>query len=547
MHIGNIVVLATVCVSFLAAPSAARASWVHDSTAQTLADGNWTLKVAEASGKLTVTGVTAGSGLLNFSDVETDTGGKRVTAIGKNAFSGNTALTGLVGPDVVSLGNRSFSKATALQEVHVSSDVAAIDYACFMDCAALRIFEPTDMPHVTALSGNVFGGCSSLVGDFAFDNVARIAGRTAFANTKITSIRMPSCQYIGDVETFSGCSALTNAVFSPALESIRNTVFYNCRALRAFHPTTLANCTAIGDNAFANCRAFAFALDCPALLTIGKSAFAFSNLRFLSAPKLTTLPYQAFSGCTNLIGDLAFSQAKGAIGTQCFNACSRITSFEAPNVGEIGVNAFNACKGLTNVVLSAVCTNFLNGCFASCSALERVHPFLPKGLGREFGYWPGDKRYQGSVYAGCAKLAGPLVIDGDAVTNIWQSSFNGCASLTDITIRANNLETISAYAFKGLPGGTDIWWTGRRAPERLGTQAFYPTGGAWFRLHVKSARDQAAWEALCTRTASALTDADRSRADFPGERRLIGVIASNNNYVWVLRWSDGDQTIFTLN
>jgi hypothetical protein len=523
-----------------------QAAWTYDSVAKTLSDGNWTLKVTESSGNLSVTGTTAGAGRLDLSDVETDTG-KRVTTIARDVFSNNTAITGFVGPDVVSLGRQSFSKASALEEVHVSPDLASIDYGCFMNCAALRVFEPTHMPQVTTLLGYVFSGCKALSVDFVFENVTLINGRTAFSGAPITSIRMPKCTNIGSIETFSGCTALTNVEFSSALSAIGNTTFYNCKALRTFSPTTLTNCTAIGDNAFGNCTAFTQGLTCPALLTLGRSTFSGSNIRFLHAPNLTTLTYQAFSGCTNLTGDLSFPAATAAIGMQCFNGCKAITSFHAPQVGEIGVNAFNNCKALTNVVLSATCTNFLNGAFGGCSELVHVSPFLPLNLGSDFGYWPGDKRYQGSIYSGCSKLEGPLVIDGDALTNIWQSTFNGCSALTDITIRANNLETISSYAFKNVPGGTDIWWKGRRAPASLGAQAFYPSGTKWFRIHVKSARDQAAWESLCTRTAANLTAADRNRDDFPGDRRLIGVIASNNNYAWVIRWSDGDQTVVTLN
>lgn len=525
-----------------------RAAWIYDSIGKTLSDGNWTLKVTESSGNLTVTGVTAGSGLLDFSDVESDTNGKRVMAIGRDAFSSNASVTSLIGRDIVSLGRQAFYKATALEEVHVSPDVAAIDYACFMNCSALRVFEPTEMPQVTMLYGYVFSGCKVLADDFSFPNLTRINGRTAFSGASITSVRMTNCYDIGTMETFSGCAALTNAEFSSALVSIGNTTFYNCKALRSVAPTTLADCASIGQNAFASCTAFTQGLDCPMLVTLGNGAFSGSNLRSFNAPLLTTLPYQAFAGCTNLTGDLSFPSATGSIGMQCFNKCSAITSFSAEGVGEIGVNAFNACNGLTNVVLSAGCTNFLNGCFGGCSELVKVFPFLPKNLGDVFGYWPGDKRYQGSIYSGCAKLRGPLVIDGDAVTNIWQSSFNGCASLTDITIRCNSLETISDSAFKNVPGGTDIWWTGRQAPGRLGNQAFYPSDRSkWFRIHVKGARDQVAWESLCTRTAASLTDADRNRSDFPGTKKVIGVIASNNNYAWVLRWTDGEQTVITLN
>ena len=37
----------------------------------------------------------------------------------------------------------------------------------------------------------------------------------------------------------------------------------------------------------------------------------------------------------------------------------------------------------------------------------------------------------------------------------------------------------------------------------------------------------------------------KNRADYPG-RRTIGLIAENNSYAWVVRWSVNERTLFSV-
>ena len=95
------------------------AHWALNGT--TLSDGVWTLTVSKSGNDLTVTKYLAGEGVLDFTNLERETGCK-VTVIGSRVFWGNTALTALIGPDIVALGpggDLVFDSCTSVVDVRV--------------------------------------------------------------------------------------------------------------------------------------------------------------------------------------------------------------------------------------------------------------------------------------------------------------------------------------------------------------------------------------------------------------------------------------------
>lgn len=535
--------LVTLLVAHL---SLAAVPWEYDSATGLLTNDVWSFKVSLANDSFTLVSVSAGSGELDLSDVKADTG-FAVAKLGRDIFKNNASITGINGPDIISIGNSSFWGAKGLTTARFSPELSTIEYGAFYNCSALETFYPTYIPNVTELTGYILN-CSKLTGDFHFPNLEKITGRTAFSGCAMTSFRAPKLKNLGSLETFSGCSSITNIEISSEITQIPNTFALRCSKLSNFSPSVFPKCTSIGANAFNTCPLLTNHFEFPLLETIGISAFSGCGIKHFKGPNLATIPNDAFNTCANLEGDLFFDRAD-AIGYRAFQKCTKLSSITAPLVSCVSSHSFNGCSAITNAVFSASCTQVHYGAFNSCGALENVYPFLATRLCDDFGYWPNDKRYQGSVFSGCKSLNLNLVIDSDIITNIWPASFVNCNGISNITIRTPLIDTISRQAFKNIPSGANIWWKGKRAPNSIASEAFYPTGGAngnRIRIYVKGGEDIEGWLALCTRTTDDLTEGDLAREDYPYGERLLGVIESNSNYAWVIRWSEGDPTIFGL-
>lgn len=266
-------------------------------------ENNWSLKVSASNGNLTITGYTSGSNTLDLTSCELDTGW-RVTAVGKSVFSGNTQIKGFIGPDVISLGNSSFYKTTALSSATVSDNITTLGDSAF-SYSAIKTLLPEVMPRLTTLGGFCFWYASSLVGDFEMPKITAIP-QNGFCRTKITSL------------------------YAPSVTSVAENSFYMATSLKSVHLST--NITSIGDSAFSECNVL--------------TTFYPTDM-----PKLKTLVQKAFYRTYALTGDFNMPLIT-AFNVQIFCRANKITSIVAPKATSIGKQAFYECLALTNIVLT---------------------------------------------------------------------------------------------------------------------------------------------------------------------------------------------------
>lgn len=253
---------------------------------------NWTLKVSVSEQGITITGVAGGSGNLDLTDVKQDTN-RKVVAIGDGALK--SAVTGILAPDVVSIGSQAFRYNAVL------------------------------------------------VGDLSFPKLETLGTECFSYASKITAIHAPKAVSVG-YQAFIGCSALKTVEFGDDLKNIDNgafsslpletvtlgasvtnigdKAFNSCNKIVSFSPTAFPELRSLGEQALRSTTIPA-GFDFPRLETLGKGAFESAHITAVNMPRITDVPEKAFNGCVSLSsvtlrgggvlgGPSAFNLAPGA-------------------------------------------------------------------------------------------------------------------------------------------------------------------------------------------------------------------------------------------
>ena len=192
----------------------------------------------------------------------------------------------------------------------------------------------------------------------------------------------------------------------------------------------------IDDRAFEGCSDLESVVIQDGVKYIGDAAFSNCiNLKSVTIPaSVTKIGSSVFLNCNNLIS-ITIPERVTCIGDSAFNGCSSLTSITVPeNVASIGKNAFHDCSNLTSITLPFV--------GATKDGTSNAH----------FGYIFGALFSYNNV-AEVPKSLKTVVITGG--TTIAVNAFNGCGSLTSITV-PESVTVIGKSAFKGCSSLTHI-------------------------------------------------------------------------------------------
>ena len=172
--------------------------------------------------------------------------GNSVTSIGNKLFSRCTALTSITIPNsVTSIGVDTFYLCTALTSITIPNSFISIGTRAFNSCTALTSIT---IPNSVTSIGNAFYYCTALTSITIPNSVTSIGNEAFYGCSGLTSITIPnSVTSIGN-DAFKGCTALTSITIGISVTSIGNEVFYNCSSLTSI--TIPNSVTSIGDNAF---------------------------------------------------------------------------------------------------------------------------------------------------------------------------------------------------------------------------------------------------------------------------------------------------------
>ena len=327
----------------------------------------------------------------------------------------------------------------------------------------------------------------------------------AFEGYDITSVYIPGTVKEIGLQAFHSCTNLEAVYISEGVETIGESAFYCCYALRSVYiPGTVAS---MGYGAFSNCSSLMEITLGEGIKAIPHNAFSYTyNLREIVIPdSVKSIDSYAFSGCQYLervvigsgsmlesISKYSFercdnlqyntysnasylgnednpymilvkadnqkirsceihSQTK-VIAQSAFEGCFSIKSLQIPEgVIRIGESAFSGCTSLQSITIPNSVISMGINIFNECNALESVTmPLVGKKIedGLEVDMRFGD--YFGWNVPETLKT---VVINGG--DKIGEYAFYICSGLTSITI-PDGVTSIGGQAFCGCTGLTSI-------------------------------------------------------------------------------------------
>ena len=179
----------------------------------------------------------------------------------------------------------------------------------------------------------------------------------------------------------------------------------------------------------------------------------------------------AFGWCTSLTS-INIPNSVTNIGNWAFNFCSSLISINISNsVTNIGDWAFSFCSSLISINISNSVKNIGNGAFSGCKSLPKIN--IPSSVvnmnGNPFCDWNGDLHNESKAFVYehqvlfnkdkttliAYRSKEKSYIIPNSVTNIGDSAFSECKSLTSIKI-PNSVTNIGNDVFWGCSSLTSI-------------------------------------------------------------------------------------------
>lgn len=329
----------------------------------------------------------------NNTKIKTVTVGAHATYIGSYAFAGCTNLEKLTIPNSVS--------SSAQGAYGLESSLTDINDHAFSGCVKLSEVNLSDS--VAVLKEYVFEKCTSLKQIELSDNIVAI-GAGAFAETGLTSVKLPTHVTSLSDSLFENCKDLTSAVMSERVTSIGAKTFKGCSKLTTI--TINSRVTAIGESAFENC----------------------ASLTSITIPNgVTRIDANAFAGCTNLTSITIPASVK-TIGDGAFSGCAKLATITLPDtVTSLGTGV------LDGTAYYNTASNWENGVLYNGKHLIDANAATLSGM---YTVKADTISLDAHAFEGCTALTGIDIPAG--VTKIDISMFEGCTGLTTVTVDAAN-------------------------------------------------------------------------------------------------------------
>lgn len=315
---------------------------------------------------------------------------------------------------------------------------------------------------VTEIGVDAFSVCTSLETVTLPESLQKIGEKAFSYCTSLKTINIPDSVNVIGPKAFFFCKSLTSIDIPEGITEIGYATFGYAENLATVNIP--ASVTRIGDFAFQNCGFTS--MNVPATVKeLGESAFSTCrSLENVTVPA-ETVSKKAFYFCDALKSVTLTDDVK-TIGEEAFRECRRLESIEIPSsVTELGTCAFKNCFALKTAVIKGGTVKgslVTEATFYNCNALETLVISDNATLDASFkaAYSKstlktveiGKGEIGDSAFNGCTSLTNVTL--GDGVTKIGTSAFLKCTQLPSITI-GNGVTSIGKNAFNGCTALTN--------------------------------------------------------------------------------------------
>lgn len=315
---------------------------------------------------------------------------------------------------------------------------------------------------VTEIGVDAFSVCTSLETVTLPESLQKIGEKAFSYCTSLKTINIPDSVNVIGPKAFYFCKSLTSIDIPEGITEIGYATFGYAENLATVNiPTSV---TRIGDFAFQNCGFTS--MNVPATVKeLGESAFSTCrSLENVTVPA-ETVSKKAFYFCDALKSVTLTDDVK-TIGEEAFRECRSLESIEIPSsVTELGTCAFKNCCALKTAVIKGGTVKgslVTEATFYNCNALETLVISDNATLDASFkaAYSKstlktveiGKGEIGDSAFNGCTSLTNVTL--GDGVTKIGTNAFIRCTQISSITI-GSRVSSIGKNAFNGCTALTN--------------------------------------------------------------------------------------------
>ena len=308
-----------------------------------------------------------GDSAFSGTSIETLDIPKNCEIIGSRAFEYADIISLNIPEGITRIESHTFDSCGKLETITIPASVHYIGEGAFEYCRALK---KINIPYgVTKIESYTFSCCDNLQSVYIPDSVKIIDGYAFYNCGSLSDLRLSTHITSIGTSAFEGCGSLKKITMPVDLISIGSSAFLETSLVNITIPSKVKS---IGDWAFLRCKSLTNVNAPDSLLYIGNAVFADTPFE---DNQTTTLKYAGkwIIGCDESATNVKIGEEIVGIAGGAFSSCEALVSINIPdNVMYICSSAFWGCTSLESVRLPNYLLSIYDSTFIDCDSLQSI-------------------------------------------------------------------------------------------------------------------------------------------------------------------------------